>query len=46
MIKTKDNLVGQIFRRLIVLERAPDRVQPSGQKNDVDTSSELNISYE
>lgn len=32
MIKTKDNLVGQTFSRLTVLERAEDHVQPSGQR--------------
>lgn len=32
MIKTKDNLVGQIFGKLVVLERAEDHIQPSGQR--------------
>ena len=32
MIKTKDDLVGQTFGRLTVLERAEDHVQPSGQR--------------
>jgi hypothetical protein len=31
MIKTKDDLVGQVFGRLIVLARADDHIQPSGQ---------------
>ena len=32
MVETKDNLAGQVFGRWLVLERAPDRVQPSGQR--------------
>lgn len=32
MIKTKDNLVGQVFGRLLVLERSEDHIQPSGQR--------------
>ena len=32
MIKTKDDLIGQVFGRLLVLERAPDHIQPSGQR--------------
>ena len=32
MIKTKDNLIGQVFGRLTVIARAEDHIQPSGQK--------------